>query len=365
MSLRYFAAALLVGLAGLVGNGCSATTGTTNGSGYGGSAASGYGGGSGSGAGGVDAGGAAGSATGGAAGNGTGGSAGSATGGSGGTVNHCDPSSPDLAGCECTAGSPPHPCYPTSLDPATRHVGDCKDGTQKCTGGGEFPVWGTCTGAVGPSSEVCDDGQDNDCNGKQDCADPSCATHAGCGGTCTSGQTRPCYTGPPNTAGIGTCHAGTQTCVNGNWPTTCNGEVTPTQEVCSDTLDHNCNHLAGCLDVFACVTNPACQPTCKTDPGCTCPTGSGETATCPDGTYGITKNSTITNPGTVECCPCTANDCGNPGCCGESVCTGNSQCSGFQCKPLAASCGGKVGFDCDDFPEDCNVTCCKCTQCPP
>ena len=229
MSLRYFAAALLLGLAGIVGNGCSATTGATNGSGYGGGAASGYGGGSGSGAGGVDAGGAAGSATGGAAGNGTGGSA--AGGGTGGTVDHCDPSSPDLEGCECTSGSPPHPCYPPSLDPATRHVGDCKDGTQQCTGGGEFPVWSACTNAVGPSTEVCDDGQDNDCNGKQDCADPSCATHAGCGGTCTSGQTRPCYTGPPNTAGIGTCHAGTQTCVNGNWPTTCNGEVTPTQEV--------------------------------------------------------------------------------------------------------------------------------------
>ncbi len=370
MSSRYFAAAVLMAFAGLVGYGCSAASGAANSPGSGGGAATGGGsnGGTGGGSGGIDGGG----AQGGSAGNPQGGSGGSGasagsggSSGSGGGLGHCDPKNGDLAGCECTAGTPPRPCYPSSLDPATRHIGDCKDGTQKCTGGGEFPVWGNCTGAVGPASEVCNDGQDNDCNNKADCGDPSCATFPGCGGSCANGQTRPCYTGPPNTQGVGTCRAGTQTCTNGNWPTTCTGEVTPVKEVCSDGLDHNCNHLPGCLDAFACALDPACQPTCKADPGCSCPSGSGETATCPDGTYGITKGATITKPGTVECCPCTASDCGNPGCCAESVCKGNSQCSGFQCGPLPASCGGKVGFDCDDFPEDCDVTCCKCTQCPP
>ena len=52
------------------------------------------------------------------------------------------------------------------------------------------------------------------------------------------------------------------------------------------------------------------------------------------------------------------------GCCAESVCAGNSQCAGLTCKPLPASCNGKVNADCDDFPEDCDEPCCKCTNCP-
>ena len=372
MISKHLGAALLLAASGLVAYGCSAASGAEPGQHYTGSGATGSGGNSGTGNGsaGADAGG--GQSNGGSAGAAQGGSGGAAGGGgsssgSGGTTatGHCDPKNSDLAGCECSAGAKPRPCYPTTLDPATRHVGECRDGTQTCTGGGEFPVWSTCTAGTGPSTEVCDNGKDDDCNGKSDCGDPACATFPGCGGACSNGQTRPCYTGPAGTQGVGTCHAGTQTCTNGNWPTTCNGQVTPTKEVCTDGKDHNCNHLAGCLDLFACALDAGCQPQCKTDPGCSCPQGSGETATCPDGTYGITKGASITTPGTVECCPCTASDCGNPGCCAESVCKGNSKCNGFQCGSLPATCGGKVGFDCDDFPEDCDVTCCKCTQCPP
>jgi hypothetical protein len=92
-----------------------------------------------------------------------------------------------------------------------------------------------------------------------------------------------------------------------------------------------------------------------------CPKGEGDVATCPDGMVGISMGAF---PGTVECCPCTANDCGNPGCCAESVCAGNSACTGLTCKALPASCMGQVNFDCDDFPEDCDEPCCKCTTCP-
>jgi hypothetical protein len=42
-------------------------------------------------------------------------------------------------------------------------VGECKHGTQTCANG----VWGGCVGGVGPSPEVCD-GRDNDCNGAVD-----------------------------------------------------------------------------------------------------------------------------------------------------------------------------------------------------
>ena len=139
----------------------------------------------------------------------------------------------------------------------------------------------------------------------------------------------------------------------------------PAAENCGDAQDHNCNHLPGCLDLFVCLTSPACQSTCKVDrTGCVCPVGDGDTATCPGGMVGITVGGTLTNPGTVECCPCTQADCGNAVCCAETVCAGDAQCSGYTCKPLPASCGGKVNFDCDDFPEDCDEPCCPCSNCP-
>src|SRR3569833_3146350 len=43
-------------------------------------------------------------------------------------------------------------------------VGECKHGTQTCTGKNE---WGPCDGAVYPSAETCD-GKDNDCDGQVD-----------------------------------------------------------------------------------------------------------------------------------------------------------------------------------------------------
>jgi hypothetical protein len=151
--------------------------------------------------------------------------------------------------------------------------------------------------------------------------------------------------------------------VGGQWPSTCTGEVLPAQENCCDALDHNCNGLPGCLDLFLCITASCCQNSCDAshvDPGCVCPQGSGDTATCPNGDHGVSKGGF---PPLDECCPCTANDCGDPQCCGETACAGNPSCANVTCKPLPASCNGQVNADCDDFPEDCDEPCCKCTHC--
>jgi hypothetical protein len=146
------------------------------------------------------------------------------------------------------------------------------------------------------------------------------------------------------------------------WPSTCPGETLPMPEDCSTAQDLNCNYLPGCLDIFACIGSPACMDQCViTRPGCVCPTGDGDTATCPDGMFGISNNGF---PPQVECCPCTANDCSNAGCCAETVCAGNPACSGLTCNSLPPSCNGQVNADCDDFPEDCDEPCCKCSMCP-
>ncbi len=281
----------------------------------------------------------------------------------GGATMSCLPDEADQTGCSCTAGTM-RPCYPSSADPATRNVGSCKDGTQSCDGTSEFDSYGACTGAVTPVPESCTDGIDNNCDGKTDCLDPTCATDAACNTGCTDGQTRPCYDGPSGTEGVGTCHDGSQTCTNGMWPSSCAGEVTPTQENCSDALDHNCNYLPGCLDLFACLSSPACQQMCTMplDAGCVCPSGSGDTATCPAGYIGVDKGGSLLVPD-EECCPCTSSTCDNPACCAEPACAGASQCQGLTCAPLPASCNGMVNADCDDFPEDCDEPCCPCRMC--
>jgi hypothetical protein len=276
----------------------------------------------------------------------------------------CTADQPDQTGCSCVPGES-RACWPSSARPSARGVGACKDGTQACNDAGELSSFGPCLGAMLPSSEICTNGIDDDCSGATDCADAACATDPACRSGCTDGDTRPCYTGPSGTENVGTCRDGMQVCAGGMWPSTCAGEVLPATEDCSDALDHNCNHLPGCLDLFACITSPACMSTCTTpDTGCVCPQGAGDTATCPEGMHGVTVGGSLTSPGMTECCPCTGSDCGDPSCCAETVCAGNSACSGVVCAPLPSSCNGQVNADCDDFPEDCDEPCCPCRNCP-
>lgn len=278
---------------------------------------------------------------------------------------NCTMNGPDLQGCMCTPPGSTRACYPNGIDPMTRNVGACKDGSQTCQTMGEFSNWGPCTGAVTPTTENCTGMVDLNCNGKVGCQDPSCANDPSCNTGCTNGQTRPCYDGPAGTENVGTCKDGTQTCSNGQWPTSCPGEVLPANENCCDALDHNCNGLPGCFDFFSCLTSSCCQVGCdmsKLDPGCVCPNGSGDTGTCPMGDHLVSQGGSLTNQ---ECCPCTASDCNSDlNCCGTSICQGASACSGLTCTSLPPSCNGQVSTDCDDFPEDCDEPCCLCSMCP-
>lgn len=275
-------------------------------------------------------------------------------------VVSCNPQSANAVACACTAVGATQGCY--SGDPGTRGVGTCKDGTQTCQRSGESLTWGPCVGETDPASEDCSSTTDTNCNGKTGCSDPTCATDPACNTGCTDGQTRPCYTGPSGTENVGVCKDGTQTCVGGSWPSTCDGQSLPGSENCCDALDHNCNGLPGCFDFFSCLTASCCQEQCQSplDSGCVCPQGSGDEMTCPDGDHDVHKGGF---PGTDECCPC--NDCSDINCCGNPACAGSSTCSGLNCAPLPASCKGQVSADCDDFPEDCDEPCCKCRDCPP
>ena len=70
-----------------------------------------------------------------------------------------------------------------------------------------------------------------------------------CDGVLDENLTQACYTGPPDTLGVGVCSPGQVYCSLGSWgsdregvfiPGFCDGEVTPSQEVC-DGADNDCD----------------------------------------------------------------------------------------------------------------------------
>lgn len=95
----------------------------------------------------------------------------------------CEPNALDQQGCACAKPGATRPCY--SADPATRNVGECKDGIQTCIGGTtaadqEFGMqyWGPCMEQVVPTE--CTEQLDARCVGKVGCADEQCADKLGC-----------------------------------------------------------------------------------------------------------------------------------------------------------------------------------------
>ncbi|MCD4705650.1 VWA domain-containing protein, partial [bacterium] len=58
---------------------------------------------------------------------------------------------------------------------------------------------------------------------------------------CEDGETRNCYSGADGTVGFGVCVAGIQTCVEGVWAEECVGEITPTDEICGNEIDEDCD----------------------------------------------------------------------------------------------------------------------------
>lgn len=184
-------------------------------------------------------------------------------------------------GCvPCTQGET-RSCYSGSIE--TRGVGACADGIETCPGG----FWdGVCEQDTTPTNEACN-GVDDDCDGTVDGQIENCYTGppetegigscrgaqsvctAGEWGACTheitpstercnvwdddcdgvadetcicvKGAVRSCYSGPPDTLGHGRCHAGFQRCTDGITWSECHGESTPQTDVCGDTIDQDCD----------------------------------------------------------------------------------------------------------------------------
>jgi hypothetical protein len=95
------------------------------------------------------------------------------------------------AGCACILGTT-RACYGGA--PETRRVGVCRDGINTCVSGASGAEWsGSCVGERLPSSEVCDNGADEDCDGRID---------EGCGGTITCPPSTTTPAGQPVTLSV-------------------------------------------------------------------------------------------------------------------------------------------------------------------
>lgn len=79
--------------------------------------------------------------------------------------NHYDDDLDGLVddGCPCQQGQTQW-CWAST--PGQEEAGTCAPGVQACdTSQVEFPEWGPCEGAILPDRDVCDDGEDQDCDG--------------------------------------------------------------------------------------------------------------------------------------------------------------------------------------------------------
>jgi len=122
--------------------------------------------------------------------------------------------------CGCKIGST-QKCFPW---PKLYTQGECKQGTQSCAGEGEFGKWAKCQGAVIPKPEICGNGKDENCDGKDIACPPKCPD-----GKCNGKEN--CHTCPqdcgkcPPKCGDGQCN-GKETCLTcpqdcGKCPTKC------------------------------------------------------------------------------------------------------------------------------------------------
>lgn len=202
-------------------------------------------------------------------------------------------------------------------------IGECKPGYQLCVSSDLGNVWGLCEDQVAPSTETCDN-KDNDCDALTDenvtrsgtakaivnkacvVATETCsagkwaavgtplASFDTCGdgidNNCDGqvdescpcsplGQTRRC-----GTTEEGACQYGTQTCTTSGW-SLCDGAIEPRAEICNNLIDENCNGQTD--ESEACAASTPCADGPIPATGCSCGGRIYAYGSCQDGVFSV------------------------------------------------------------------------------
>jgi hypothetical protein len=231
------------------------------------------------------------------------------------------------SGCNCVRGMKTETACTDGLDNDGNGQTDCADtgcGGAPCGANGLVCSMGACRcfldgGTVQAMEMVCNDGLDNDCNGKTDCQETACA-----GKSCGVG-------------GMVCGDAGTCICPGGG------GTPEPTETSCGDGFDNDCDGLTDCAD-------PDCsaKPCNSAQPAAVC-CGTGASAGC--------RNL--------------ATDAANCGGCGLACRGGNCQAASASGTPSGhCTCGGPdkcpiTGQSCQNGTCDCQgaAECAPAQQC--
>lgn len=191
------------------------------------------------------------------------------------------------------------PCEQDSERSCGVTLGVCREGIQTCVLG----YWSLCSGPghVGPQTEVCGNGLDENCDSYPD---------DGC--SCDNNSTQECG------SDVGECKKGTQVCFDGNW-SACTGSEDPFTEVCNNNKDDDCDSQADCEDSSCSVS-----VLCAGSTGNVFGTGSG---TC----FDKEKNN---GEAGIDCggpCPSCEKMCGFGQVTKACICEGVVRTSGYCC----------------------------------
>ena len=154
-------------------------------------------------------------------------------------------------------------------------------GTGATTGGGGSATSSSSTGSGGMAGAGGAGGMSTGGGGTSTGGGGTSTGGGGTGGSgggggaavCVPGSQVLCYSGPPNTQGVGPCHAGTQQCEPGGVAYgPCMDEVVPVAETCATPIDDDCD-----FDIFDapdCVCVPFSNELCYEGPAGTLDVGS-------------------------------------------------------------------------------------------
>lgn len=218
-------------------------------------------------------------------------------------------------------------------------------------GGSEACLQGECKSTV---ETQCEDGADNEGDGKTDCADPDCEGKA-CGAGCSCKSLAKSESGCgdlQDNDGDGTTDCSDPDCNDllcGQGCTCKSGGKS--ESGCGDGLDNDGDGAIDCAD-------SDCEGRdCST--GCTCVAGAKQESRC----YDFADND---GDGSIDCSDpdCTAKACKAPPSTAQCNAQAECRCNGLPPPPEELSCGDGLDNDCDTL-ADCADPACNNASCGP